>query len=81
MSQNNTLDLFGGGLGARARGLGSKGGVRQFVMKQQKGMETQMLLEVCMVIILMSAQEPSFNTLYQTFVDNFVMVPKIYLNI
>ena len=25
--------------------------------------------------------EPSFDTLYKTFIDNFGMVPKIYLNI
>ena len=76
---------MGGGLGARGEGggwvWGDKGGVRQFVMKQQKGMETQILLEVWMVIILMSVHEPSFDTLDQTFVDNFGMVPKIYLNI
>ena len=29
-----------------------KGGVRQFVIEEQKGRETQMLLEVWMVIIL-----------------------------
>ena len=48
MCPSISLNLLVGGLGAR--GVGGKGGVRQFVMKQQKGMETQMLLEVYMVI-------------------------------
>ena len=34
---------------------GGKAGVRQFVMKQQKGMETQMLLEVWMIKIFKSS--------------------------
>ena len=40
-----------------------------------------MVWMVWMVIILMSAHEPSFDTPYHTFVDNFGIVPKIYLNI
>ena len=62
-------------------GVGGKKVVRQFVIEQQKGKETQMLLEVGIVIILMFVHKPSFYTLYQTFVHNFGMVPKIYMNI
>ena len=60
---------------------GGKKEVRPFVMEQQKGRETQKLLEVWMVIIFMFVHKPSFYTLYQTFVHNFDMVPKIYLNV
>ena len=71
----------GGGVGGCVCGGGGQGGVRQFVMEQQKGRETQMLLEVWMFVILMFVHKTFFNTLYQTFVQHFGMVPKIYLNI
>ena len=68
MSQNKTLNLLGKAwcIGVGGGCGGDKGGVRQFVREQQKGRETQMLLEVWMVIILKFVHKPSFDTLYQT---------------
>ena len=43
---------------------GEKGGVRQFMMEQQKGRETQMILEVRMVIVSMFVHKLSLDTLY-----------------
>ena len=64
VSHNNTLNLLGLVQGVGVGVGGGKGGVRQFVIEEQKGRETQMLLEVWMVIILKFVHKTSFDTLY-----------------
>ena len=42
VSQNNTLNLFGARAWCRGVWCGDNGGVRQFVIEEQKGKKTQM---------------------------------------